>query len=97
MENGIDVWDCVTTEDALVIPWVHAFQGDNPMASEFATHIGMAGKCVCRICNVYRVVDEEHREHVSETSGAHREGEGMTTEAARIHAFMKVGFLNTYS
>lgn len=53
-DDGMEVWDCLTGESALVIPWVHAFQGDNPMASEFASHIGMAGKCICRVCEVYR-------------------------------------------
>ncbi|KAI0716145.1 hypothetical protein C8T65DRAFT_572363 [Cerioporus squamosus] len=58
-ERGLEVWDCLTGEDALAVPWVHAFQGDNPMASEFASHVGMAGKCVCRICDVYRKVAGE--------------------------------------
>ncbi|KAH9851930.1 hypothetical protein C2E23DRAFT_780036 [Lenzites betulinus] len=52
-EEGIDVWDCESGEDALVIPWVLAFQGDNPMASEFASHIGMCGKCACRVCEAF--------------------------------------------
>ncbi|EPS96427.1 hypothetical protein FOMPIDRAFT_1088937, partial [Fomitopsis schrenkii] len=36
-DNGIPVWDCLLKEDVLVVPWVLAFLGDNPMASEFAS------------------------------------------------------------
>ncbi|KAI0633449.1 hypothetical protein C8Q77DRAFT_1217845 [Trametes polyzona] len=50
-EDGVAVWDCQDHTDALVIPWVLAFQGDNPMASEFASHIGMKGKHFCHICH----------------------------------------------
>ncbi|OSD07171.1 hypothetical protein PYCCODRAFT_1358838 [Trametes coccinea BRFM310] len=51
--DGIEVWDCLDEAEALAIPWVLAFQGDNPMASEFASHIGMSGRCICRVCEVY--------------------------------------------
>ena len=51
--NGISVWDCLLKEDVLVVPWVLAFLGDNPMASEFASHIGMTGSCYCRICQAH--------------------------------------------
>ncbi|CDO70741.1 hypothetical protein BN946_scf184798.g56 [Trametes cinnabarina] len=50
--NGLIVWDCMYNEDILVIPWVLAFQGDNPMASEFASHIGMKAKYPCRVCHM---------------------------------------------
>ncbi|KAI0739242.1 hypothetical protein C8Q80DRAFT_1124588 [Daedaleopsis nitida] len=81
-ENGIDVWECLTGEDALVIPWVHAFQGDNPMASEFLSHIGMTGKCICRICEVYRKVDAG-----TESTRA----VPPATEASRLRDFLKAG------
>lgn len=59
-EDGIEVWDCVYKENVLVVPWFLAFQGDNPMASEFASHIGMGGKFFCRVCHA-RGADEKNR------------------------------------
>ncbi|KAJ7251881.1 hypothetical protein C8J57DRAFT_1077808 [Mycena rebaudengoi] len=44
------VYDCVFNEMVLVIPWFLAFQGDNPMSSEIASHIGMKGRYFCRVC-----------------------------------------------
>jgi hypothetical protein len=48
--NGIKVWDCEYKDWILIIPWFLAFQGDNPMSSEFASHVGMKGKYFCRVC-----------------------------------------------
>lgn len=38
----------------LFIPWLYAFQGDNPMQSEVSSHIGLTGKYFCQICDVHR-------------------------------------------
>ncbi|KAF9808715.1 hypothetical protein IEO21_07777 [Rhodonia placenta] len=48
--NGIWAWDSSLNDPILVIPFVLAMLGDNPMQSEFACHIGLQGKLFCRAC-----------------------------------------------
>lgn len=48
--EGIWAWDCVLNEPVLVLPFVLALLGDNPMQSEFACHIGLQAKFFCRNC-----------------------------------------------
>ncbi|KAI0670253.1 hypothetical protein C8Q78DRAFT_975449 [Trametes maxima] len=48
--EGIWAWDCVQNEPVLVIPFVLALLGDNPMQSEFACHMGLQAKFFCRNC-----------------------------------------------
>lgn len=43
-KQGIEAWDCDLGEAILLVVWILAFQGENPMSSEFASHIGMKGK-----------------------------------------------------
>lgn len=74
--EGVDVWDCIDNDYALVIPWILAFLGDNPMASEFASHVGMKGKCLCRVCHV-KGPDKDR-------------APGIAGEIQRIDDFMKV-------
>ncbi|KAI0259692.1 hypothetical protein BC834DRAFT_806373, partial [Gloeopeniophorella convolvens] len=50
-DTGIWTWDCVHQDRVLVIPFVAALLGDNPMQSEFACHVGQGGKFFCRICD----------------------------------------------
>ncbi|KAJ3967756.1 hypothetical protein EV361DRAFT_965326 [Lentinula raphanica] len=59
-EHGIWAWDCETKEPILVLPWVLAMLGDNPMQSEFAGHIGLRGKFFCRVCWVKGVDAKDH-------------------------------------
>ncbi|KAL1738896.1 hypothetical protein HDZ31DRAFT_78005, partial [Schizophyllum fasciatum] len=49
-QGGIEVYDCVHHEVVLLLPWILGMNGDNPMQSEFSSHIGLAGKCFCRVC-----------------------------------------------
>ncbi|KAH6876645.1 hypothetical protein BKA70DRAFT_1128177 [Coprinopsis sp. MPI-PUGE-AT-0042] len=51
-ENGIWAWDWKLREPVLLVPWVLALLGDNPMQSELSSHIGMRGKLFCRMCYV---------------------------------------------
>ncbi|KAI9442451.1 hypothetical protein H4582DRAFT_1809218 [Lactarius indigo] len=51
-DEGIWAWDCVHEARVLIIPFVSALLGDNPMQSEFACHIGQMGKFFCRMCDV---------------------------------------------
>ncbi|KAJ4477736.1 hypothetical protein C8J55DRAFT_430734, partial [Lentinula edodes] len=50
--EGIWVWDIQRKAMVLTIPAVLAMLGDNPMQSEFACHVGLAGKYFCRCCFV---------------------------------------------
>ncbi|KAK7025377.1 hypothetical protein VNI00_016013 [Paramarasmius palmivorus] len=60
--NGIEAWDCVLNEDVLVVPWVLALLGDNPM-----------GKFFCRICKVKgKDSKEEHGNNEDDTPPASR-------------------------
>ncbi|THU93269.1 hypothetical protein K435DRAFT_829530 [Dendrothele bispora CBS 962.96] len=62
-ENGIWAWDCELNEPVLVLPFVLALLGDNPMQSEFAAHIGLRGKYFCRVCWV-KGADAKDREAI---------------------------------
>ncbi|KAH9003025.1 hypothetical protein EDB86DRAFT_3063037 [Lactarius hatsudake] len=50
--TGVWAWDCVHEDHVLVIPFVAALLGDNPMQSEFACHVGPGGKMICHVCQV---------------------------------------------
>ncbi|KAJ3559218.1 hypothetical protein NM688_g473 [Phlebia brevispora] len=50
-QEGLEVWDSHFREHVLLIVWALAFEGDNPMASEIANHVGMSGTMFCRICH----------------------------------------------
>ncbi|KAH9950722.1 hypothetical protein B0H21DRAFT_776436 [Amylocystis lapponica] len=72
-KDGIAAWDCHHQEDVLLVPWVLAFLGDNPMASEFASHVGMQGKSFCRACKVKTY--DQHTKKGDEDAEIHRVAE----------------------
>ncbi|KZT19673.1 hypothetical protein NEOLEDRAFT_1158985 [Neolentinus lepideus HHB14362 ss-1] len=82
--DGIEAWDCELKENVLILPWILAFQGDNLMASEFSSHIGMSGKCFCRVCHV-RGADEKNR------------ALGDAGEIEQLTEFLKAGIPRTKS
>ncbi|KAF7982888.1 hypothetical protein HWV62_25136 [Athelia sp. TMB] len=51
-DKGIFAYDCYYDEVVMLIPWILAMVGDNPMQSEFSSHIGLSGTCFCRVCTV---------------------------------------------
>jgi hypothetical protein len=50
--TGIWACDCVLEDEVVVIPFIAALLGDNPMQSKFACHVGPGGKMLCRICDI---------------------------------------------
>ncbi|KAJ7640099.1 hypothetical protein DFH06DRAFT_1271580 [Mycena polygramma] len=80
-EKGIEVWDCEFEDWVLIIPWFLAFQGDNPMSSEFASHIGMKGKFFCRVCKA--------------KSDKNNRAPGHAGEFDRLKEFMTAGIPRT--
>ncbi|KAJ7278158.1 hypothetical protein C8J57DRAFT_1126069, partial [Mycena rebaudengoi] len=76
-KTGIEAYDCQLEEMVLLIPWIIAMLGDNPMQSEFASHIGLSGKCFCRVCHV-RGADSKNR------------SAGDTGDQERVRDFLKV-------
>ena len=72
-KTGVWAWDCVHEDHVLVIPFVAALLGDNPMQSEFACHVGPGGKFLCRICDV-KGKDSLDGPQPSSTTPASRDG-----------------------
>ncbi|KIY61625.1 hypothetical protein CYLTODRAFT_495162 [Cylindrobasidium torrendii FP15055 ss-10] len=76
--NGIWAWDAQYHEPILVLPFVLAMTGDNPMQSEFACHIGFTGRLFCRVCKVSGLGDEEEEPDYGDTAP----GTGNDSDAA---------------
>ncbi|KAI0261430.1 hypothetical protein BC834DRAFT_925517 [Gloeopeniophorella convolvens] len=79
--DGIVAWDCELAEEVLSIPWVLGVLGDNLMQSELSSHIGLNGKCFCRMCKAHKI-DKEM---------------GLEAELAHVLQFMQVKPLATAS
>lgn len=76
-------------EMVLLIVWVMAILGDNPMQSELASHIGLAGKYFCRVCKV-KGADTEDKVEPIIIGGRKKKQEGMAEMKERISRFLKV-------
>ena len=86
--DGIWAWDAARSKPVLVLPWVLAMLGDNPMQSELACHIGMRGRFFCRTCWVYKH-DGAHAPDGTGNDSA-RESEGSEDEIPTTSARRKV-------
>ena len=53
-KKPLRVWDAHRQREKLIIPWLFVLPADNPMQSECASHIGLAGNLFCRTCEVAR-------------------------------------------
>ncbi len=79
--DGIWAWDSTLQEAVLVIPWVLALLGDNPMQSEFACHMGMQAKLFCRNCWVKgRDAKQESEKPRSGGGQGDEESDGMSAD-----------------
>ena len=62
----MEAYDCKLEEEVLLMPWAMDFDGDNPMSSEFSCHVGLSGKCMCRLCMVEAPKESENRDEEQE-------------------------------
>jgi hypothetical protein len=46
------VFDCIKRREILCIPWIFLLPADNPMQSEYCSHIGLNSNLLCRTCYV---------------------------------------------
>lgn len=79
--DGIWAWDSTLGEAVLVIPWVLALLGDNPMQSEFACHMGMQAKLFCRNCWV-KGRDAKEDASTPRARAHGEESDGASTDAS---------------
>ncbi|KAF7964522.1 hypothetical protein HWV62_6259 [Athelia sp. TMB] len=80
-KKGIFAYDCHYDDFVMLIPWILAMAGDNPMQSEFSSHIGLSGTCFCRVCHV-KGADKQNRPP------------GDAGEFERLSQFLKVSSAN---
>ncbi|KZV84575.1 hypothetical protein EXIGLDRAFT_842094 [Exidia glandulosa HHB12029] len=109
-DHGVWAYNAATGRVVLLLPFVLALLGDNPMQSELSCHIGMKGKYFCRVCWVKGVDrqqeadaedDDGHSTDGSEASATGENGrrkkfvESAQEVLARIKRFVKPGSART--
>lgn len=77
-KKGIIAYDCEFQESVMLIPWILAMAGDNPMQSEFSSHIGLSSTCFYQVCGV-KGSDKQNR------------SAGDAGEFERVSDFLQVG------
>ncbi|KAL1684623.1 hypothetical protein GGG16DRAFT_67955 [Schizophyllum commune] len=82
-QGGIEVYDCVHGEVVLLLPWIIGMNGDNPMQSEFSSHIGLQGKCYCRVC------------HARNDNKSRKKGDDVESERLDSFMFVQEGSMRT--
>ncbi|KAF8465469.1 hypothetical protein JB92DRAFT_3150171 [Gautieria morchelliformis] len=90
--HGMWAYDCVLQEMVLFFVPVHGMLGDNPMQSEFASHIGLRGNFFCRCCwaKGHDVEDERPTDRDSgDEDGPRNEPLEVMTE--RVKRFTQIG------
>lgn len=78
--QGIWAWDSELKERVLVIPFILALLGDNPMQSELAGHIGLTGRKFCRICSVQGKGGGEDEKDKDEDEDRRKDSEGSDVD-----------------
>ncbi|KZV90434.1 hypothetical protein EXIGLDRAFT_649329, partial [Exidia glandulosa HHB12029] len=89
-DHGVWAYNAATGRVILLLPFVLALLGDNPMQSELSCHIGMKGKYFCRVCWV-KGVDRQQEPDAEDDDGHSTDGSeaSATGENGRRKKFVE--------